>query len=170
LLPSSRDLGCLAPVGANGEGSLRDCYGNLFLKINFQFYAPRPAQSTNEVIAVGTAIAGRPPHRSVRAELPHTAPPLGSDGRDVAIPTCRFHAFRKVTHKLGAGSDMSAKPHNMPSGGPLSSTDSAAGVPALFVRFSGIMELSAPFPKNTANDVHIGVTASRFFRPIRFHG
>ena len=27
-------------------------------------------------IAVGTAIADRPPHRSVRAELPHTAPPL----------------------------------------------------------------------------------------------
>lgn len=25
------------------------------------------------VIAVGTAIAGRPPHRSVREELPHTA-------------------------------------------------------------------------------------------------
>ena len=24
-------------------------------------------------VAVGTAIAGRPPHRSVRAELPHTA-------------------------------------------------------------------------------------------------
>jgi hypothetical protein len=29
-------------------------------------------------VAVGTAIAGRPPHRSVRAELPHTAPT--SDG------------------------------------------------------------------------------------------
>ena len=30
-------------------------------------------------IAVGTAIAGRPPHRSVRAELPHTAPTLDGD-------------------------------------------------------------------------------------------
>ncbi len=28
------------------------------------------------VIAVGTAIAGCPPHRSVREELPHTAPTL----------------------------------------------------------------------------------------------
>jgi hypothetical protein len=28
-------------------------------------------------IAVGTAIAGGPPHRSQRAELPHWAPPLG---------------------------------------------------------------------------------------------
>jgi hypothetical protein len=27
-------------------------------------------------VAVGTVIAGRPPHRSVRAELPHTAPTL----------------------------------------------------------------------------------------------
>jgi hypothetical protein len=27
-------------------------------------------------VAVGTPIAERPPHRSVRAELPHTAPPL----------------------------------------------------------------------------------------------
>ena len=88
-------------------------------------------------IAAVTAIAGHPPHRSVRTELPHTAPPLGSDGRDVTIPTCRCHAFRKVSHKLGAGSDMSAKPHNMPSGGPLSSTDSATGVPALFVCFLG---------------------------------
>ena len=30
-------------------------------------------------IAVGTAIAGRPPHRSVRAELPHTALTLDVD-------------------------------------------------------------------------------------------
>jgi len=27
-----------------------------------------------QLVAVGTAIADRPPHRSVRAELPHTAP------------------------------------------------------------------------------------------------
>ena len=27
-------------------------------------------------VAVGTSIAARPPRRSVRAELPHTAPPL----------------------------------------------------------------------------------------------
>ena len=58
--------------------------------------------------------------------------------------------------------------HYMPSGGPLSSTDSATGVPALFVCFSGTMEPSAPFRKNTASDVHVGVMASRLFRPIRF--
>jgi hypothetical protein len=31
------------------------------------------------MIAVGTALSGRPPHRSVRAELPHTAPTLDAD-------------------------------------------------------------------------------------------
>lgn len=46
--------------------------------------------------AVGTGITPRPPHRSVRAELPHTAPPLGSYGRDVAISTCRSHAVRSI--------------------------------------------------------------------------
>ena len=39
--------------------------------------------------AVGTAVAGGPPHRSVREGLPHTAPPLSNDGHDVSIATCR---------------------------------------------------------------------------------
>ena len=30
-----------------------------------------------KVVAVGTAVTCRPPHRSVRAELPHTAPASG---------------------------------------------------------------------------------------------
>ena len=30
-------------------------------------------------VAVGTTITRRPPHRSVRAALPHTAPVLGLD-------------------------------------------------------------------------------------------
>ncbi len=34
-------------------------------------------------------MAGRPSHRSVREELPHTAPPLSDDGRDESIATCR---------------------------------------------------------------------------------
>ena len=34
------------------------------------------ATQVNSRVAVGTAIADRPPHRSVRAGLPHTAPPL----------------------------------------------------------------------------------------------
>ena len=35
-----------------------------------------PAPRSALEVAVGTPIADRPPHRSVRAELPHTAPPL----------------------------------------------------------------------------------------------
>jgi hypothetical protein len=37
-------------------------------------YQPR---GLNYLFAVGPAITGRPPHRSVRAEFPHTAPTLG---------------------------------------------------------------------------------------------
>jgi hypothetical protein len=41
----------------------------------------RAAATTPEIrnIAVGTALAGRPPHRSGRAELPHPAPASGHD-------------------------------------------------------------------------------------------
>lgn len=35
--------------------------------------------SSEKVIAVGTVIADRPPHRSVRAELPHTVLTLDAD-------------------------------------------------------------------------------------------
>jgi len=34
-----------------------------------------PAAESTLGVAVGTSIAARPPRRSVRAELPHTAPP-----------------------------------------------------------------------------------------------
>ena len=34
-----------------------------------------PAAESTLGVAVGTSIAARPPHRSVRAGLPHTAPP-----------------------------------------------------------------------------------------------
>jgi hypothetical protein len=37
-----------------------------------------PASESALGIAVGMIIADHPPHRSVRAELPHTAPPLDS--------------------------------------------------------------------------------------------
>jgi hypothetical protein len=53
-------------------------------------------------VAVGTPVARRPPHRSVREELPHTALTSGSDDqrprgytalRFPVRPTIRFHAF-----------------------------------------------------------------------------
>ena len=34
-----------------------------------------------EVVAVGTALSGRPPHRSQRAGLPHWAPTSGDDAQ-----------------------------------------------------------------------------------------
>src|SRR6478752_10546016 len=40
----------------------------------------RPCSSASQVIAVGTALAGGPPHRSQRAGLPHWAPASGSGG------------------------------------------------------------------------------------------
>src|SRR5712671_4750497 len=49
-------------------------------------WSPRPRDGAREPlasaggfplgVAVGMSIAAHPPHRSVRAELPHTAPPL----------------------------------------------------------------------------------------------
>ena len=39
----------------------------------------RDLQNKTESVAVGTALASRPPHRSGRAELPHPAPALGHD-------------------------------------------------------------------------------------------
>jgi hypothetical protein len=44
--------------------------------------SPEFIASFNEaIVAVGTAIARRPPHRSQRAALPHWAPTLGHDAK-----------------------------------------------------------------------------------------
>src|SRR5215475_8560870 len=40
----------------------------------------------HDLIAVGTQVTPRPPHRSVRAQLRHTAPTLGGDGKANAWP------------------------------------------------------------------------------------
>ena len=50
-------------------------------------------------IAVGTANAHRPPHRSVREELPHTAPSLSDDGRDEYI-ACQSGLSRRFPLSL----------------------------------------------------------------------
>ncbi|MFM2217112.1 MAG: hypothetical protein RL240_1430, partial [Planctomycetota bacterium] len=47
------------------------------------FLAGIESVSVLQRIAVGTAISGRPPHRSVRAELLHTAPTFDVDVRSV---------------------------------------------------------------------------------------
>ena len=49
-------------------------------------------------IAVGTQVTPRPPHRSVRAQLRHTAPTLGGNGKANAWPWMKDVGFReKVT-------------------------------------------------------------------------
>ena len=59
-------------------------------------WVPRDIDAREQIrVAVGTAIAGRPPRRSVRAELPHTA--LASDewrqdGREECFPRRLAHA------------------------------------------------------------------------------
>jgi putative tryptophan/tyrosine transport system substrate-binding protein len=40
----------------------------------------RPGGNVTGMVAVGTSIAGGPPHRSVRAAFPHTAPTSGPSG------------------------------------------------------------------------------------------
>jgi hypothetical protein len=50
--------------------------------------APKNGTTSHaHAIAVGTAISGRPPHRSVRAELLHTAPTFDADVRSVLQDT-----------------------------------------------------------------------------------
>ena len=41
----------------------------------------RQIHTTFQRVAVGTALSGRPPHRSQRAELPHWAPTSGGDAQ-----------------------------------------------------------------------------------------
>ena len=48
---------------------------------NTHRWSPRPSDPTRphaQTVAVGTVVAGRPPHRSQRAGLPHWAPALGN--------------------------------------------------------------------------------------------
>src|SRR5262245_3548453 len=46
-------------------------------------------------IAVGTQVTPRPPHRSVRAQLRHTAPTLGGDGKANAWPWVKDLGLRE---------------------------------------------------------------------------
>ena len=58
-------------------------HGQSILACNF-FSAPRGA--VGKEVAVGTAVASRPPHRSQRAGLPHWAPALGGGGESLLGP------------------------------------------------------------------------------------
>ena len=53
-------------------------------------------------IAVGTAVASRSPHRSVREKLPHTAPPLGQTITSLllVVATVSFQLIRSPAQSL----------------------------------------------------------------------
>ena len=83
----TRPSGCRTGFPARLEGILTDVsYGNHAGSFEVKPQSGSPVSfdvgdnQEGEVplldrkVAVGTAIADRPPHRSVRAELPHTAP------------------------------------------------------------------------------------------------
>ena len=91
------------------------------------------------LIAVGTPIAGRPPHRSTRAAFPHVAPTSGICRQSV----CSAIAFRTRSNAWFTRARSCARcvlcwpPFPLVPG--LGSTGSAAGCPALFVGFVATM-------------------------------
>src|SRR5215471_15320153 len=68
-------------------------FPTLSLKVLPWMLDPVPRRYT--VIAVGTVITDRPPHRSVRAQLRHTAPTLGADGKANAWPRMKDFGLRE---------------------------------------------------------------------------
>src|SRR5262245_49785380 len=97
------------------------------------------AKSQNpQSVAVGTALASGPPHRSVREELPHTALTSGLCDGQPLFAACRTHhnlcdslPRLCVRHECACGA--------FPLVALLPSADSAANAsaPALFARFTG---------------------------------
>ena len=85
--------------------------------------------------AVGTALAGGPPHRSVLEELPHTAP---TSGRTEPPPTAVVPTFGDATRGIRLCVRRETHRQTFPLVDPLPSTDSAsANGPVLFARFVG---------------------------------
>src|ERR1700736_1339307 len=108
-------------------------------------------------VAVGTGVAPSPPRRSVRAELPHTAPASGSWRRGVG---------RRFTHTLP--SERHASPALSPARGPeprvpLGRSPSLHRLrqPHAFVR----RLLGYYAPVDLPAGVHAGCTSQGLFRP-----
>jgi len=110
------------------------------------------------VIAVGTAVASGPPHRSVREALPHTAPLSGVTVK--TFPSLRAVLAAFVEYSLNpAQSLVRDKRSKLPLSVPLSFTNSATAVAVLFVDFAGTMGTSefllafmSDFPSETFSD------------------
>ncbi len=71
------------------HGLLLLCCKRLSLSITHRF---APAH-----VAVGTALTGRPPRRSQRAELPHWAPTSGVDAQTLCLP----YPFQRILQAFG---------------------------------------------------------------------
>ncbi len=97
------------------------------------------------MIAVGTTVTGRPPHRSVREELPHAAPPSGQTITKRCFATRRHCHAMQVTPFPARCPGRPWRSTTVPFGDSLSSTDSATAVAALFARVGGTRE-SSDFP------------------------
>src|SRR5450759_588483 len=97
--------------------------------------------TTKGDVAVGTTIAGRPPHRSVRAELPHTAPTLD----EIAAKLAAFRTpFRPcdVDAPYCAGTARACWTFSLV--GALPSTISAASGDLPLALFDGFIGTTAP--------------------------
>ena len=64
-------------------------------------------EQLKEWLAVETAVASRPPHRSVREGFPHTAPPSGQTIALLSNDTCRGHRATPGDARSGAESGTS---------------------------------------------------------------
>src|ERR1700676_191754 len=82
----------------------------------FQLPAPKMIgewrKNHEKVVAVGTAVARRPPHGSRRAELPHRALALGDDARAIRPPAVL--ALAPETGNAGTGSGPASPPRDSP--------------------------------------------------------
>src|ERR1700726_1651403 len=91
------------------------------------------------MVAVGTAVTSRPPHRSRRALLTHRAPPSGrtSAARGLKPPAVRRTAANRIDVVTRLSVRTTAACRLFPSGEALPSTTSAGSYLLLFGRFVG---------------------------------
>ncbi len=148
---------------AESTGTERRCRRNrgvraLLLRLErFSINLSHVIARSAATIAVGTRIAARPPHRTVRAAFPHTAPTSGMYAKrprpalSVGRFTYAIQGFDKlsrVTRLPGSVSGSVSVWSAFPSVPALGSAGSSPGRPASFVGFKTTMagsDFSCPF-------------------------
>src|SRR5664279_2420006 len=126
----------------------------------------------SSLIAVGTALAGGPPHRSQRAELPHWAPTSGSTrrvgrqatGEARSAASCPRATARRTRSSPLDTPDPALCPVRVglsvfPLAGRLPSTTSATARAALFGSFAGNRGRDRPHGRPPAQIPACGTTA-----------